>query len=154
MARGFEIPARARERVHATLREPLHERRLLVVGDAVGGVGVRTVSRPPLRQPYPAAAEERVHAVQARPPVDVLAVVGVPVERDQEPAGLLAPSREERVERLRPRPGVEPRAVREDAFEVEEARFDAALAARASASSSARAGATASAARRPFAPGS
>ena len=61
-----------------------------------------------------------MNALQPRPPVEVGAVVGVPVEGNELPAGLVAQPQQELVEDLAPCPGMEHGAVGEDAFEIEE----------------------------------
>ena len=77
--------------------------------------------RAALGQTDPAALEKGVDAFEPGPPVEVGAVVGVAVEGDELPARLVAQPQQKLVEDLAPRLGVKEGAVREDAFEVEEA---------------------------------
>ena len=89
-------------------------------GQVAGGVGLIRIVGPSLGQTDPSAVEKGVNALQPRPPVQVGAVVGVPVEGNELPAGLVAQPQQELVEDLAPCPGMEHGAVGEHPFEVEE----------------------------------
>ncbi len=86
----------------------------------VGGIGFGRVVDPSFRQTNSTAAEEGVDPFEPRAPVDVVAVVGAAVERNEVPAGLLGQTQQELVEDLTPSPGVQDAAVREDSLEVEQ----------------------------------
>ena len=88
---------------------------------AVGGVGDSRIAVPSFRQLDAAAGEERVHALEPRPPVDVAPVVGAAVEPDEMPTRRLAQAQQKIVEDLGPGPGVQHAAVGEHAVEVVEA---------------------------------
>src|SRR5215211_4557118 len=65
-----------------------------------------------------------MHAVQARLAVHVFVVVGGPVERLERLAVAVGPVAQEGVEHLLPRLRVDPRRLRKDAVQIEQARRD------------------------------
>ena len=105
---------------------PARERLALLPREPVGRVGVCRVDGPPFREADAAAAEKEVDSLEPRAAVDVGAVVGVAVERDELPAGLVAQPEQELVEDLGPGRRVQDGAVGENAVEIEDARADAA----------------------------
>ena len=143
MTGGLEVAARAVEGGHAALLQAACQRLALSPCQAARGVGSSRVVGSSLGQADPAAAEKGVDAFEPRPSVEVRAVVGVAVEGDELPAGLVAQTQQELVEDLTPGPGVEQGAVGEDPLQVEETCADVLQAGRASSWSAASVRATA-----------
>ena len=96
----------------------------LPAGDAVGGVGCGRIVRPALGEVDAAAREKRVDSFDPRPAVDVRAVVAGAIDGNNAPTPPLGEAKQQLVERVCPRLGVQDAAVREDAVQVEQARVD------------------------------
>ena len=89
MTGDLEVSARSREGGHTALTEAAGERLALPPGQPSGGVGTLRVVGSSLGQADPTAVEKCVDAFEPRTPVEVGAIVGVAVEGDELPAGLV-----------------------------------------------------------------
>jgi len=78
--RGGEVLTRRTERRHTLMGQNRAQRSLLVVREAMDGLGVWRVAESADLEADPAATQERTHPVEARPPVEVVLVVPVRVE--------------------------------------------------------------------------
>ena len=122
LARSFQILLRVCIGTYAFAIEKPHEHLVLAVGKPVHRFGARRIIDVTFRQPDATAGEKGMDALQARFAMEMLVVVGSRVERPESPeplADTLEPAREELVEGVRPRDGVDSRAARQDAVEVE-----------------------------------
>ena len=102
VVRDLEILPRSLERAHPRLVEAAHQRLVLAVRQPVHGLGARRIVGIALRQPDPAAREQRADALEARLAVDVLQVVRAAVERHEPAVRPLGAVEDELVEGLRP----------------------------------------------------
>ena len=124
VARRLQIAARPGQHGQAALPEAVLEQLALVPREPVRSRCVRVVLRVSLGDPDAAAGKERVHTLDAQPPVQVRPVVGLAVEWNEVPARVVCEPHQVGVEDLRPGGCVQHAAVREDAFEVEDTPVD------------------------------
>src|SRR5207247_9642553 len=103
----------------------LQDEVVLARPERVDRLGLGRIGGRAHRQLDAARLQERPHAVEARLAVDVLVVVGRPVELVERLAVPLRPLAQEVVEHLLPRPRVDLRRLREHAVEIEETSTDA-----------------------------
>ena len=118
---GVQVAHGAGVDVDAVGADLLVDELVLAGREAVDRLGVRAVGRLPLRQRDPPGDQEGAGAVQPRLAVDVRAVVGLDVERDELHSRALGVGAQEVVEHLLPRRRVHAGGVGEHPVEVEQA---------------------------------
>src|SRR5215207_793141 len=111
--------------LYALPADQLQHQVVLPRAEPVHRLGLRRVGGRAHRQLDAARPEERVHAVEARLAVDVLVVVGGPVELLKRLAGAIRPVPQELVEHLLPRVRMHLRGLCENAVQIEQAGRDA-----------------------------
>jgi hypothetical protein len=124
--RKLEVTARAFECIHTVLVEAAQQGLILSIRESVHGFDTGGICGVAFGQADPAAGEKRADAVEPRLAVNVQRVVDALVERREPTAGPLDPPRDELVEGLRPRCGVNSCAADQHPVEGEDARLDAA----------------------------
>ena len=97
---GLQVAERPRESRHTALIQRSRHRRGFPPCQAAGGIGVGRAVGSSLGKPDATAVEERMDPFEPRTTVEVLAIVGHPVERDELPPGLRCNADEEVVEDL------------------------------------------------------